>query len=153
MGGRQFAQYNKADPAPVVLLLEKRPLCFGTADWRLYLLDVHRGTLNDPANRQRLVRGELPAFCAECTEAYRTKMEAQGKCHPPALNEPVGGHAKRPESAARAADRASAEVTATNSEQKTVISGLLTPAPTGNAPIGFCAPASVFALAGCMGVS
>lgn len=134
-------------------LFVRRPECFGTADWRLYLLDVHRGTLNDPANRQRLVRGELPAFCAECTEAYRTKMEAQGKCHPPALTDPAGGSANGPESAARAADRTSSEVTATSGERTPGTSGLLTPAPTGNAPIGFSAPASVFALAGCMGVS
>lgn len=153
MGGRQFSQYNKADPDPVVRLMEKRPQCFRPEDWRLYLLDVHRGTLNDQPSRQRLIRGELPDFCRECTENYRSRMEAQGKCHPPALKNPAGGSANGPESAARAADRTSSEVTAASSEITPGTSGLLALAPTGNARIGFSAPASVFALADCKGVS
>ena len=87
--------------------MEKRPQCFRPEQWRLWLLDVHRGTLNDQPNRQRLIRGEVPEFCSGCTENYRSRMEAQGKCHPPALTDPAGGSANGPESAARAADRTS----------------------------------------------
>lgn len=82
MGGRQFSQYNKADPAPVVRLMEKRPQCFRPEQWRLWLLDVHRGTLNDQPNRQRLIRGEVPDYCVGCTQGYRDRMEAAGKCRP-----------------------------------------------------------------------
>lgn len=147
MGGRKFAQYNKADPEPVVRLLDKRPPCFDAAGWRLYLLDVHRGTLNDPANRQRLVRGELPDYCAECTARYQEQMQAQGKCcPPPAANHP-GDSNVSPDSAARAAERTRTAASVPEGDECADAAGLK-PEPTGNARIGFSVPASVFALAG-----
>ena len=80
--GRHFAQYNKAAPAVVVVLLDKRPACFDAIGWELWLLDVHRGTLNDPVNRALLNRGAMPGYCSECTLGYAARMAAQGKCHP-----------------------------------------------------------------------
>lgn len=81
--GRHFASYNEADPAPVVALLDQCPPCFDKGTWRTWLLDVHRGTLNDPVNRALLNRGVLPSVCDDCTQGYAQRMQAQGRCVPP----------------------------------------------------------------------
>lgn len=150
MGGRKFAQYNVADPLPVVRLLDQRPPCFDAPGWRLYLLDVHRGTLNDAANRARLIRGELPDYCAECTAQFQERMQAQGKCCPAPSSNSAGGCNVSPEPAARAAGRARTAVSAPSAEVDADTAGHLTE-PNGNARIGFSVPASVFALAGFTG--
>lgn len=106
MGGRNFAQYNKADPAAVAALMDKCPPCFERPIWRIYLLDVHRAVLDDKPNRLRLHRGECPDYCDDCVTGWRDKMRAAGRCHPPE-NAPrvevVGVHTCHREVAARAA--------------------------------------------------
>lgn len=139
-----------ADPAPVLALLDKQPPCFDAKGWRLYLLDVHRGTLNDSANRQRLIRGELPTYCDECTAQYQSRMQAVGKCCPPPSSNSAGGCDVSPEPAAREAGRTRTAVSAPSAEVDTDTAGLQTE-PNGNARIGFSVPASVFALAGFTG--
>lgn len=151
MGGRHFAQYNKATPEVVVRLLPARPACFtDPRDWLNYLMDVHRGTLNDPPNRQRLIRGELPDYCSDCSAQYQARMQAQGKCCPPPSSNSAGGCDVSLEPAAREAGRTRTAVSAPSAEVDTDTAGLLTE-PNGNARIGFSVPASVFALAGFTG--
>lgn len=85
MGGRSFDQRNVTLPAAVEALAENPPACFDKPIWRLYLIDCHRGALNDPASRARIYRGEVPDFCSECQAGYRAQMQAKNKCHPPVL--------------------------------------------------------------------
>lgn len=82
MGGRNFVQFTRPDPAVVVRLLEDRPACFPAAEWRLLLLDIYRHKRDDQADRDRLLRGEVPDYCVGCTHGYRDRMEAAGKCRP-----------------------------------------------------------------------
>lgn len=155
MGGRHFSQYNKADPEPVVRLLAQRPQCFGASDWRLYLLDVHRGTLNDPANRQRLVRGVAPNYCEECTQGYRASMQARGRCHPhPDSLTSVGDANVSPSPAARAADEASSVAPCPDAAgEHHGATGLMTRPLQGNAQSGVLVPVGAQASAGLLEVA
>lgn len=83
MGGRKFAQFDKPDPPEVVALLSSQPKCYSPKGWRLYLLDVHRGTLQDRPNQRRVKAGEVPNYCFGCDAAYREAKEKAGLCFPP----------------------------------------------------------------------
>lgn len=85
MGGRSFDARNHLLPAAVEALAATPPACFDRPIWRLYLIDCHRGALNDAASRARINRGEFPNYCDECQAGYQTRMQAAGRCHPPEL--------------------------------------------------------------------
>lgn len=141
--GRHFAQYNAADPKPVVALLEKCPPCFEPKQWRVWLLDVHRGTLNDEAERARLNRGETPPYCDACTVGYANKMKAQGRCSPPERPIPGFGVVEescmRHEGAARAAPEPSGRRRGLD-VKVTPTGAIPQPQPGGNARTGFASP-------------
>lgn len=83
MGGRHFDQRNRRTPACVIQLAAEPPACFTPVQWREYLEDCWRGTLNDMLARNRLNRGERPDYCSDCTKGYQARMQAAGRCHPP----------------------------------------------------------------------
>ena len=71
-----------APPAWLVVLLEEQPPCFTAASWRTYLAGVRDDAISDQAIRKRMMRGAMPAYCAECTAAHRKAMQAEGRCEP-----------------------------------------------------------------------
>lgn len=83
MGGRQFDVCNRAAPACVERMAQSVPACFEARVWRIYLVDHYRGTLNDPAARARMNRGETPDFCSDCTREHALAMSASMRCRPP----------------------------------------------------------------------
>jgi hypothetical protein len=83
MGGRRFDSRNKALPACVETLAADPPACFDKPIWRLFLIDCYRGTLNDPASRARISRGERPDYCTDCQQGYQQRMQARALCRPP----------------------------------------------------------------------
>lgn len=141
-GGRQFGQYNVAMPAVVAVLLDKKPACFDARTWAMWLLDVHRGTLNDEAERARLNRGETPPYCDACTVGYANKMKAQGRCSPPQRPVPFGvveESCMRHEGAARAAPEPSGRRRGLG-VKVTPAGAIPQPRPGGNARTGFASP-------------
>ncbi|HEY1129182.1 MAG TPA: hypothetical protein VGF12_07245 [Roseateles sp.] len=49
----------------------------------MFLVDCYRGALNRPSALSRMNRGEVPAYCGDCTLEHAQAMQACMKCRPP----------------------------------------------------------------------
>lgn len=84
MTGRRWDNPNHERPRGLERVIAIVPQCFAPDQWAEYVEEAWRGTLNDPAARARMSRGEAPEYCHEyCTAGYMRNMRALGRCHPP----------------------------------------------------------------------
>jgi hypothetical protein len=79
---RTFDARNKIAPACIEALAAQVPACFTAADWRSYLMECARGSINEPAQRDAMRRGHAPNYCAQCTQGYSERMRSEGRCAP-----------------------------------------------------------------------
>lgn len=79
---RTFDARNAALPLHIEAMNAMRPDCFTSGDWASFLSECSRQAIGNAAMRAALRRGEIPNWCSECTQGYRARMLADGKCHP-----------------------------------------------------------------------
>ena len=83
---RHYGTLNKADPKWLRTMAAHVPACFSADVWVMYLKGVQLEAQDAEGNplRMRLARGETPNYCADCTRGHQRRMQAAGKCQPPA---------------------------------------------------------------------
>jgi len=81
--GSRLNSPNVDLPRWIVPLLAARPACFTPDQWEGYLLAVRSEAGADDALRRHLEKGGGVRWCEGCLLHHRTKMQAQGLCHPP----------------------------------------------------------------------
>jgi hypothetical protein len=82
MSGRRFDVANTERPRGLERVIAIVPACFTPEQWTEYIEEHWRYLINNPSGRARLVRGEMPDFCTDCTQGYMRNMRALGRCHP-----------------------------------------------------------------------